>query len=97
MAGAALMLAKGKDQLDFNAFSKASFWQLFAVPIVLHSCWDLPIFDNMTPQILFLIGLIIVAWIFILALIKSGMTQVSKMAVSEPEPQPAPIPDAVNR
>ena len=74
MSGAAIMFAKGDDEFSMKVFTKAAFWKLFPVPIVLHALWDMPF-----SSIPVLIILTVIAWIFILALIRSGMGQINEI------------------
>lgn len=75
MSGAAIMFAKGDGEFKMDIFKSAKFWKLFPVPIVLHALWDMP-FSSIPVLIL----LIVIAWIFILALIRSGMAEVSRLS-----------------
>ena len=76
ISGAAVMLAKGDGKADVDVFKSGKFWRLFPVPVVLHAVWDMPF--SSTPV---LIGLTVLAWVFVLALIRSGMSQVSHLCV----------------
>jgi len=77
MSGAAIMFAKGDGEFKMDIFKSAKFWKLFPVPIVLHALWDMP-FSSIPVLIL----LIVIAWIFILALIRSGMAEVSRISAN---------------
>ena len=74
MSGAAIMFAKGEGELTMQAFGKKEFWRLFPVPIVLHAVWDMP-FSTIPVLVL----LIVIAWVFILALIRSGMSEINRL------------------
>ena len=75
MTGAAVMLAKGEAPFSLDVFKKLSFWRLFLVPVILHALWDMPF-----STIPVLVALVVAAWIFILALIRSGMREISQKA-----------------
>ncbi len=75
MSGAAIILAKGDKEFGMDVFKNGKFWQLFLVPVVLHALWDMP-FSSIPVLVL----LIVIAWVFILALIRSGMAQVSRIS-----------------
>ncbi len=78
ISGAAVMFAKGDEKLNFGVFKSAKFWRLFPVPVVLHAVWDMPI--PLSPYLMYG-GLILIAWVFILALLRSGMSQVSRLCI----------------
>lgn len=77
MSGAAIMLAKGEGEFSSAIFGKGKFWKLFIVPVVLHSVWDIP---QIAASVPLLIVLVIIAWVFILALIRTGMGEVSRVS-----------------
>ncbi len=77
MSGAAIILAQGDKEFSFDVFKSGHFWQLFLVSVVLHALWDMP-FSSIPVLVL----LIVIAWVFILALIRSGMAQVSKASAA---------------
>lgn len=74
MSGAAIMLAKGDGEFGMRIFKSGKFWKLFPVPIVLHALWDMPF-----STILMYVLLVVIAWVFILALIRAGMTEVNRL------------------
>lgn len=79
MSGAAICLIKKDKPFEFGMLFKMDFLKLFAVPVVLHSVWDMPIniFGNsfIIPLILTVIG-----WAFILTLVDKGLKQISGFA-----------------
>lgn len=79
MSGAAIMMAKGEGPFTSAIFGKSKFWKLFIVPVVLHSVWDIPEIASKVPL---LIVLVIIAWIFILALIRTGMGEVTRVSAA---------------
>ena len=76
MSGAAIMLAKGSGEFTSAIFGSGKFWKLFAVPVVLHSLWDIPEICDSIPL---LVLLTVIAWVFILALIRTGMAEISRV------------------
>ena len=78
MAGAAIMLAMQHEEFSMRVFKRKQFWWLFPVPIVLHAVWDMP-FSGIPVYLL----LIVIAWIFILALIRSGMSEIDYLQKKE--------------
>ena len=79
MTGAAICLVKKDTPFNIGMLFKVDFLKLFAVPVVLHSVWDMPIniFGNafIIPLILTVIG-----WAFMLTLIDKGLKQISGFA-----------------
>ncbi|MDD7675765.1 MAG: PrsW family intramembrane metalloprotease [Eubacteriales bacterium] len=75
MSGAAIMFAKGGDEFRMHIFKSVDFWKLFPVPIILHAMWDMPF--SIIPV---LVLLTVIAWVFILALIRSGMAEASRVS-----------------
>lgn len=78
IAGAALVYAKGENKLTANSFIHVKFLQLFAVPVILHALWDMPLYALHHFYFIFLI-LIALAWVFIFALMNAGLKQISRM------------------
>ena len=85
MSGAAVIMAKGEEKFELKMLKNSKFWQLFLVPVVLHSLWDMP-FSSIPVLVL----LIVIAWVFILALIRSGMAQISKISAEAKAAETAP-------
>jgi RsiW-degrading membrane proteinase PrsW (M82 family) len=81
--GAAIMLVKKNRNFDINMLLNTRFLRFFAITVVLHAVWDMPITfsDNGTSIFdqIFLIQdiLIIIAWVVILVLIQVGLNQIS--------------------
>ncbi|MGN0539898.1 MAG: PrsW family glutamic-type intramembrane protease [Candidatus Fimenecus sp.] len=77
ISGAALVLVKGAEELKKEHLLNSRFLKLFAVPVVLHSVWDMPI---PVPVDIPLVGiaLTVLAWIMVLVLINTGLKQLSK-------------------
>lgn len=78
IAGAALAYVKGSDPFHTDLLTDQRFLQLFFVPVILHSIWDMPLYALHEFYLLFLI-LIVVAWIFIFTLIHAGLKQISRL------------------
>lgn len=77
ITGAALMIAKGNAPLSFDAVVSPRFLKLFAIPIILHAVWDMPIGfgqEIYLTQIL----LTIAVWIVVMILINMGLDQVKQ-------------------
>lgn len=85
MSGAAIMFAKGSAPFTANVFASAKFWKLFWVPVTLHALWDMP-FSSIPVLVL----LTVIAWVFILALIRSGMAEISKISQAAKEKEESP-------
>lgn len=86
MSGAALCMVKGTRKFEFAMLFKADFLKLFAVPVVLHAIWDMPVTEEISGK--FYLGYIlltVVGWLFILVLMDKGLKQISRG-----EPLPAP-------
>ncbi len=75
MSGAAIVMAMDGGAFDLEIFKKGKFLRLFAVPVVLHALWDMP-FSSIPVLVL----LIVVAWVFVLALIRTGMAEVTRIS-----------------
>lgn len=81
--GAAIMLVKKTQKFETNMLLNTQFLKFFAITVVLHAVWDMPIsfsddgssfFDKIC---LIQDILIIIAWIVILVLIQVGLNQIS--------------------
>ncbi|WP_033543909.1 PrsW family intramembrane metalloprotease [Planococcus sp. CAU13] len=77
IVGAALVYVKGKDPLIKEHLFSTKFLKLFAVPVVLHSIWNMPLYSLNEFYILNFI-LIICAWLFIFTFINAGLKQISR-------------------
>lgn len=75
IAGAAVVYVKREQILEKDHILQADFLKLFAVPIILHAVWDMPLGGLNTLYVLFIV-LIIIAWIFILSFINAGLKQI---------------------
>lgn len=78
ISGAAIMLAQrpGTPTPSLKALQPKKFLALFAVPVVLHILWDFFAFLAVGVLAdLLLAGLVVVAWVFLVRLINSGLRQ----------------------
>ena len=75
ICGAALWRVKGGHPFSFGMLLNGRFWHLFIVPIVLHMVWNA---DFSLPYHLKSIGLGIIAWAIILALIQEGLKEIRR-------------------
>jgi protease PrsW len=77
ITGAALVLVKGAGPLAQKHLTDPAFLKLFAVPVVLHSLWNMPIYFFDFFYFRYLV-LIVIAWIFIFTLMNAGLKQISR-------------------
>lgn len=82
MAGYAMMLAKGDEPLNLKVFAKAAFWKIFALPIVMHAIWDMPILTTVETPVVQIV-LCLAAWVVIFVLIGNGLTQLAEQVKKE--------------
>lgn len=76
ISGAALVLVKGTEELTKEHLLAPRFLKIFAVPVVLHAVWDMPIpTPNNLPIVQ--IACTVLAWVMVLVLINSGLKQLS--------------------
>ncbi|MCL2737033.1 MAG: PrsW family glutamic-type intramembrane protease [Propionibacteriaceae bacterium] len=79
ISGAAIMLAQapGSSQVRVRTLQWKKFAGLFCVPFVLHFLWDFVAFEVNADAwaYILLAGLTVIAWIFIVRLINSGLRQ----------------------
>lgn len=82
ISGAAICLVTKNKSFEFSDLSSQEFLKLFAVPAILHSIWDMPIY--LLSEIYFIpIALTIIAWVFILVLVNSGLKQISECTIKQ--------------
>ncbi|MDU2135698.1 MAG: PrsW family glutamic-type intramembrane protease [Staphylococcus warneri] len=74
--GAAVVIVKNTSQFTWSNILDKRFLFFFFISVVLHFIWDAPI-TFLGSYNLKLIILIVIAWIFIFILMKSGLTQVN--------------------
>ena len=81
MAGYAVMLVKGNQELTMSFLNKKAFWKIFWIPIFLHAVWDMPIYFGQTivgvliPKFL----LVALAWMVIFVLIGNSLSQIGQI------------------
>lgn len=78
IAGAALVYVKGDDFLQQAHLFHSDFLKLFAVSIILHAVWDMPLYALHHFYLLFII-LSGIAWVFIFSLINAGLKQIVRL------------------
>lgn len=78
IAGAALVYVKGSKQLSSDTFLNLKFIQLFAVPVILHAIWDMPLYALHNFNLLYIM-LIVIAWIFVFTLMNAGLKQIGRL------------------
>ena len=78
ICGAALWRVKGNNSFSFGMLANGKFWHLFLVPVILHMVWNAKF---SLPYHLKNIGLGLIAWIIILALIQEGLKEIRQEKV----------------
>jgi len=78
IAGAALLYVKGNNPLQNDHFFHPDFLKLFAVAIILHAVWDMPLYILHHFYLIFII-FICIAWVFIFSLISAGLKQINRI------------------
>lgn len=81
ITGAAIVMTKGNRRLNTDILTSGKFLKLFAIPVVLHSIWDMPI--GIGEDILLIPTLLTVAvWAVLIALINVGLTEVRNINIT---------------
>lgn len=81
ITGAAIVMTKGNRRLSTDILTSGKFLKLFAIPVVLHSIWDMPI--GIGEDILLIPTLLTVAvWAVLIALINVGLTEVRNINIT---------------
>src|SRR5699024_12395926 len=75
IAGAALVYVKEDDKLTSNHIISSKIIRLFAVSMILHAVWDMPLYALQNFYLQYII-LIVIGWIFIFVLIRAGLKQI---------------------
>ncbi|MFC5465199.1 PrsW family glutamic-type intramembrane protease [Lederbergia graminis] len=75
ISGAALVYVKGNNPLKSDHLFNANFLKLFAVPVILHAIWDMPLYFLHKFNLLFII-IIVIGWVFIFSFIHVGLKQI---------------------
>ncbi len=76
ITGAALMLAKQDQPLKLEHFKHKTFYSFFAIPVVLHAIWDMPIPLGSSIYLVQIL-LTISAWVVIFVLVNVGLNQIA--------------------
>lgn len=78
IVGAAVVIAKGERQFEWSNILDKRFLFFFFASVILHCIWDtdITILGSMNLK---MILLIIIAWLLVFILMKSGLTQVNKL------------------
>jgi RsiW-degrading membrane proteinase PrsW (M82 family) len=83
ICGAAIMLAQrpGSALPSLNTMDWGKLLALFAVPMVLHTVWDLVAFTvaSEVTSLSLMAGFTVIAWVFIVRLINSGLRQYARL------------------
>ena len=77
ITGAALMIAKGNAPLSLDTLVSPRFLKLFAIPVVLHAVWDMPISIGEEIYLMPII-LTVIVWIVVMILINMGLDEVKR-------------------
>lgn len=75
ITAAALVLAKGSRQVEFDDFLKPTFLKFLVSVIVIHTLWDWDIYDGIFKYVI----LAIITWLFVFVLIHAGLREVQKL------------------
>ncbi|MEN1967540.1 PrsW family glutamic-type intramembrane protease [Lentibacillus sp. N15] len=78
IAGAAFVVVKGDRSVYSEHFFNPKFLKLFAVPVILHAVWDMPLYALQNFYLIYIV-LIIVAWIFVFTFINAGLKQIVRL------------------
>lgn len=81
ISGAAIWRVKGGRPFEFKMLADGRFWHLFIVPVVLHMIWNADVLSSL-PYHLKNIGLGVITWVIILALIQEGLKELRREKVS---------------
>ncbi|HBL85486.1 MAG: hypothetical protein A2Y17_06215 [Clostridiales bacterium GWF2_38_85] len=86
ITGGALCLVKQDKVFDTSMLFNVDFLKLFAVPVLLHAVWDMPI--PFLQNINFIqILLTLIGWLFIFTLIDKGLKQITRFDENIYQPQ----------
>lgn len=86
VSGAALVLVKKDSPLNAEHIFNIRFLRLFAVPVILHSVWDMPISFGSEICLVQIVATLLI-WLIALVLISVGLKQFSKPEAETPEAQ----------
>lgn len=89
MAGYAMMLVKGDAPMNMKVFTKAAFWKIFWLPVLLHAIWDMPILTTVETPVVQIV-LCLAAWVVIFVLISNCLTQLAERVQKETQEEEQP-------
>lgn len=76
IATAGLTIVKKQQPFHFELFKQRQFLQFFAVAVILHVLWDMPVFAGSSFKLLLLIGS---GWLVVFVLMSSGLRQITRI------------------
>lgn len=76
IAAAGLLVVKKERPFRLELLRQRQFLQFFAVAVLLHALWDMPLFDGSDMKLLFLIAC---GWFFVFVLMNSGLRQINRI------------------
>ena len=84
MSGGALCMLKQGKKFEISLMFRHDFLKIFAVPVVLHAIWDMPIQTVYILDKYYFIQILltVIGWVFIFALIDKGLKQITKLEQS---------------
>jgi Predicted membrane protein len=78
LSGAAICMIKGDREFSWSMLGNTRFIRIFAIVVILHSLWDMP-FLQIQGVPLFQIILMIISWVIALAVINTGLKEISNI------------------
>ena len=82
MSGYAIMIAKNDGPLEASILLQKSFLKIFAVPVIMHAIWDMPLIVSVDFPIVQVL-LCILSWIFIFVMINNGLSLLADQVKQE--------------
>lgn len=93
ISGGALVLVKKNEKFKKEHIFNTRFLKIFAIPIVLHAVWDMPLPQFFNLPIVQIICTIL-AWVMALILINTGLKQISTLQSQEAPAEETPVEEA---
>ena len=84
LTGYGISLALKGGNFSATFLSKAAFWKVAAIALVLHAVWDMPI-EPSDKVPLVKIGLTVLAWVALFACIGNSLTQLTELVAKNAE------------
>ena len=84
MAGYAMMVAKGEEEMSLNVFTQAKFWKIFWLPVAMHAIWDMPLLTSVELPVVQII-LCVASWVVIFVIISNCLSQLAELVTKEAE------------